>query len=187
MSGVEDCSRADRLAGDLDGLELDALLVESLVDVRYLTGFSGSNGAAVIFSQRLASEFGPHRFYTDFRYVTQSAAQVPDCFARETLSGEMLEGIFAGLDGAGGRLGFDESSITVKGHRRMLELLPDRWELAPCSGAVAKLRAVKDAGEIASMRAASELADEALKSVLEEGLAGPVSYTHLTLPTIYPV
>lgn len=170
--GVVDCARADRLAGALAELELDALLVESLVDVRYLTGFSGSNGAVLVFGERLAAELGPHRFYTDFRYVTQSAEQVPDCFARETVGGEMLEGVFAGLSGATGRLGFDEASVSVKTHRQLLALAPQGWELGGCVGAVQRLRAVKDEGEIASLRAASELADEALRGVLEDGLVG---------------
>jgi Xaa-Pro aminopeptidase len=172
MSGVEDCSRANRLAQGLEALELDALLVDALVDVRYLTGFSGSSGAVLVFGPRLATELGPHRFYTDFRYTTQSAAQVPDCFAREILSGETFEGIFAGLSGTSGQLGFDETSTTVKAHRRLRELLPEGWEPVGSSGAVQTLRAVKDAGEVASLRAASELADEALESVLADGLVG---------------
>ena len=50
--------------------------------------------------------------------------------------------------------------------------LGEGWELVPCAGAVERLRAVKDAGEIARIRAASELADEALRGVLEDGLVG---------------
>ena len=54
---------------------------------------------------------------------------------------------------------------------------PDRaarrgWELVPCAGAVERLRAVKDAGEIDRIRAASRLADEALRETLEAGLVG---------------
>jgi Xaa-Pro aminopeptidase len=171
MSDAAQRSRAERLSGELVALELDALLVESLVDVRYLTGFTGSNGAALVFAPRLAGAQA-HRFFTDFRYVTQSAAQVSHAFAREIVSADMLEGIMAALPDVPGRLGFDEASVTVKGHRRLLELLPDGWELIPCSGAVQGLRAIKDEGEIARMRAASQLADEALRSMLEDGLVG---------------
>ena len=63
--------------------------------------------------------------------------------------------------------------MTVKTPRgASRELLGRAWELVPCAGAVERLRAVKDAGEIARIRAASELADEALRAVLEDGLVG---------------
>ncbi len=76
------------------------------------------------------------------------------------------------LGTAGGRLGFDEASLTVGQHTRLRELLGERWELVPCAGAVERLRAVKDAGELACIRAACELADEALRAVLEGGVVG---------------
>jgi Xaa-Pro aminopeptidase len=164
--------RVERLAGELEGLEVDALLVESLLDVRYLSAFSGSHGLALVFAPALAERIGPHRFLTDFRYATQSAAQVPDVFAREVSSGELLEAAVRALAGAAGRLGFDETQVTVAHHAKLRELLPQGWELVPCAGAVARLRMVKDAGEIARIRAASELAEEALREVLEGGLAG---------------
>jgi Xaa-Pro aminopeptidase len=188
--GDPDAARAARLAIELAELELDALLVDSPVDVRYLTGFAGSNGLALVVSDPAAGRLGAHRFLTDFRYATQSAEQVPAVFEREIVAGELLDALAAALahpdghghpDGhtvkgargqEGGRLGFDEASLTVKGHRRLTELLGPGWELVACAGAVERLRAVKDAGEIARIRAASELADEALRAVLEDGLVG---------------
>jgi Xaa-Pro aminopeptidase len=164
--------RVERLAARLDELELDALLVQSLVDVRYLTGFTGSSAMVLVLGRRLAAELGSHRFLTDFRYSTQSAAQVRDVFAREVVSGELLEALTATLAQYGGRLGFDSASMTVKTHARLGELLGDGWELVPCPGAPEALREVKDDAEIARIRAASELADEALRGVLEEGLVG---------------
>ena len=66
-------SRADRVAGRLE--EVDALLVTEPANLRYVTGFTGSNGFAVV---------GPQirRFVTDFRYVEQAKVEVPD-FDRE--------------------------------------------------------------------------------------------------------
>jgi Xaa-Pro aminopeptidase len=164
--------RVRRLASELDELELDALLVESLLDVRYLSGFTGSHGLAVMIGESAASRLGRHRFVSDFRYETQSAEQVPDVFSREIVTGDLLEAVAGALDGNVGRLGFEEAGLTVKGHRRLTELLGDGWELVPCSGVVQKLRAVKEPGEIARIRSASELADEALRGVLEAGLVG---------------
>ena len=150
---------------------MDVLLVATPVNVRYLTGFAGTNGLALIDAGRTAA----HRFLTDFRYTTQSAAQVPEAFDREIVAGDMLEGIvetLTALRGEKGRLGFDDASLTVKQHARLTELLGEEWELVPCAGAVERVRAVKDAGEIDRIRAASRLADEALRETLEAGLVG---------------
>ncbi len=165
-------SRAQRLEGELAELELDALLVETLIDVRYLAGFTGSSGLVLIVSDAAHAQLGPHRFLSDFRYATQSAKEVPREFEREIVSGDLLEALAATLTPHTGRLGFDEANLTVKEHRRLAEILGERWELVPCTGVVQHLRAVKDAGEIARIRAASELADEALRIILEGGLVG---------------
>ncbi len=170
--------RVARLAGELRERELDALLVETLVDVRYLTGFTGSNALVLVAPDTDTVDIGPHRFISDFRYATQSAKQVGEAFAREIVTGDLLDAVPAALAHPGGRaresgrLGFDDASLTVKRHAQLAELLGPGWELVPCAGAVAGLRAVKDVGEIARIRAASELADEALRGVLEDGLVG---------------
>jgi Xaa-Pro aminopeptidase len=165
-------SRAQRLQGELTELELDALLVETLIDVRYLTGFTGSHGLALVVSEQAQAELGPHRFLTDFRYTTQAAEQVSQEFEREIVTEDLLKAIAGTLTAHSGRLGFEEASLTVKEHRRLSELLGERWELVPCTGLVQRLRAVKDAGEIARIGAACQLADEALRGVLEAGLVG---------------
>jgi Xaa-Pro aminopeptidase len=165
-------SRVARLAGELAALELDALMVDSLVDVRYLTGFTGSHAMALVVADAARKELGPDRFISDFRYATQSAEQVLDVFEREIVSGDLLDALAHALSERTGRLGFDDASLSVKAHAHLAELLGEGWELVPAGGAVKRLRAVKDAGEIARIRAASELADEALRLVLEDGLVG---------------
>jgi Xaa-Pro aminopeptidase len=165
-------TRVSSLASELARLELDALVVDSLVNVRYLTGFTGSSAAALVVGDDARAKLGGHRFLSDFRYAAQSAEQVPDAFEREIVTGELLGALAASLADSGGRLGFDDASLTVKQHQKLAELLGPDWELVPRTGAVERLREVKDAGEIARIRAASELADEALRTVLEDGLAG---------------
>jgi Xaa-Pro aminopeptidase len=173
-NGIEAASnqRMARLAAELREREVDVLLVATAVNVRYLTGFTGTSGLALV----VADESGNHRFFTDFRYATQSAAQVPSAFHREIVAGDLLEataGALASSTSTAGRcLGFDETSLTVKQHARLGELLGVEWELIPCAGAVERLRAVKDAGEIERIRAAAALADEALRGVLEAGVVG---------------
>jgi Xaa-Pro aminopeptidase len=165
-----DAGRAARLAAQLRERELDALLVSAPVNVRYLTGFTGSHGIALVSADGAGSTRG--RFFTDFRYRTQSAEQVGDAFAREIVVGSLIDAAAGALEGAGGRLGFDDAHVTVAAHRRLRDVLPAAWELVPCAGAVERLRAIKDEREIARMRAAAQLADEALRGVLEAGVVG---------------
>jgi Xaa-Pro aminopeptidase len=165
-------ARAERLADELRERELTALLVASPVNLRYLTGFTGSHGLALISAAARAGEDGGHRFFTDFRYTIQSAAQVPPTFSREVVTGSLLEAAAGALDGSAGKLGYDDASMTVADRARLAAALPRGWELVECAGVVERLRAVKDEGEIESMRAAAQLADEALQGVLEAGLVG---------------
>ena len=65
--------RRDRLAARLAADEVDALLVSDLVNVRYLSGFTGSNAALVVFAAGR-----PAVLATDSRYRTQAACQAPD-------------------------------------------------------------------------------------------------------------
>jgi Xaa-Pro aminopeptidase len=166
-------NRAARVAEELRERDLDALLVEAPINLRYLTGFTGTHGLALLAADRVeGARPVEHRFLTDFRYATQSSEQVPDAFARDIVDGELLDAATRSLPGPGGRLGFDEATLSVARHRKLLELLPEAWELVPTAGLVERLRAIKEAGEIARMRAASELADEALRGVLEAGVVG---------------
>jgi Xaa-Pro aminopeptidase len=169
----QQAARAERLAADLGERGVDALLVDAPVDLRYLTGFTGSHGLTILgASEAGRTSDGRHRFFTDFRYTTQSAEQVPETFSREIVTGNLLEAAARSLNAAGGTLGFDEDSTTVADHARLRAALCERWTLEPCAGAVERLRAVKDAQEIARIRAAAELADEALRGVLEDGVVG---------------
>jgi Xaa-Pro aminopeptidase len=174
---VSEVARTARLAAQLCALNVDRLLVSSPVNVRYLTGYTGSNGIAVV----AAKEHAGHLFFTDFRYATQSAEQVSDAYAREIAPAELLQAaaqaLGTGEEGADGNLkhgalGFEDTSLSVKQHARLRELLDDGWELVPCGGTVERLREVKDEPELARIRAATQLADEALTGVLEGGLVG---------------
>ena len=81
--------RTRRLSERLAELELDGLLVGTRFDLRYLTGFTGSNGLALIAAEP-AGAVSEQLFLTDFRYETQSAQQVPEIFRREIVSGDLF-------------------------------------------------------------------------------------------------
>jgi Xaa-Pro aminopeptidase len=158
--------RADRVADVLQEREADMLLVTDLVNVRWLTGFTGSNAAAVVGRE------GSRRFVTDFRYLTQSAEEVDPAWERE-IAVDLLAGVVKGLPGSGElRLAFDDAHMSVKDHARLAGMLRAGIELVPAGGAIEALRAVKDADELEAIRAAARLADDALTEVLGRGLVG---------------
>jgi Xaa-Pro aminopeptidase len=161
-------ARADRLAERARERELDALLVTDLVNLRWLTGFTGSNGLALVGT----GEDGPRVFLTDFRYLTQSAEQLDEGWERR-IAPEILEAVAEALPaGRAYRLGFDDAHLSVKDHAKLRDRVSDQVELVPAGGLVEGLRSIKDAEEIDRIRAASKLADAALEEVLGRGLVG---------------
>jgi Xaa-Pro aminopeptidase len=134
------------------------------VNVRYLTGFTGSNAMAVVGRD-------VRRFVTDFRYVEQAAAQV-EGFDREQAPPEFLDALSRGWPDGSLRLGFEDDDVSVRRHGRLREVLPDRVELVPAGGRVEALRAVKDAEEVERIRAAAALVDEVYGTVRAQGLVG---------------
>jgi Xaa-Pro aminopeptidase len=156
--------RAARVEALLEDAGVDALLVTSPVNLRYLTGFTGSNGLCVL---------GPglRRFVTDFRYVERAAREV-DGFEIERSPTEFLAALRSGWPEGALRLGFEDHVMTVRAHARVAALLPDGVELAPAGGLVERERAIKEPAELERIAAAAALADEALSEVLEGGLSG---------------
>jgi Xaa-Pro aminopeptidase len=157
-------SRADRIAERLGERGVDLLLVTNLTNLRYLTGFTGSNGMAVVGREL-------RRFVTDFRYVEQAAEEV-DGFDVEQGPRDSAAALAEGWPAGELRLGFEDDHVSVRRHGRMRDVVPDRVELVPAGGIVEALREVKDAGELERIGAAAALADEVYGVVREQGLAG---------------
>lgn len=155
--------RLARLREALEAADLPALLVTSGPNVRYLSGFTGSNGALVIDSERAM-------LLTDFRYLTQAAAQAPGFEVVD--GGEEPKRRTAELLEGAERVGFDDADVRVKAHTALLEAVAGKFELVPASGLVERLRAVKDDLEVAAVASAAELADSIYGTLAEEGLAG---------------
>jgi len=149
--------RGDRLAASLAERELDLMLVTELVNIRYLTGFTGTNGACIC---------GPDTrlFLTDFRYTERAAAEV-EGWEAITVSDDWLGGIAAHLSG---RVGFEDDHVSVRLLERLRGKLAEGVEAVAAGGSVEKLRRVKDEAELT----ASELADEVWTWSVERGLAG---------------
>ncbi|MEA2399032.1 MAG: Xaa-Pro aminopeptidase [Thermoleophilaceae bacterium] len=142
--------------------DLDALLVTNLVNVRYLTGFTGSNALCLV---------GPglRLFFTDFRYVTQARREVGDAFDREQGRQDLLEDVAERMSG---RVAFEDAHLTVRQHERLRGYAGDDVELVAAGRLVEDLRKVKDDSELERIRAAAALADEIFEHARAMGLAG---------------
>ncbi|MFI5775898.1 M24 family metallopeptidase [Nocardia sp. NPDC051570] len=144
---------------------VDALLVTDLVNIRYLTGFTGSNAALLVYSWDGAEERTV--ICTDGRYATQVAEQVPDLRAEIARASARRLVELAG-EWQTGRVGFEGHVVTVDQHRAFLD-----WgtglEFVPTANLIEQLRQVKDAYEVDRLRAACAAADAALATLLERG------------------
>lgn len=148
---------------------LEAMLVTDLVNVRYLSGFSGSNGALLVFADD-SNGRGPV-LATDGRYRTQAAEQAPDVeIAIDRAVGRHLVGRAA--DAGVGKLGFESNVVTVDEFDALAGELQDRkaaTELVRAAGMVEALREIKDEGEVALLRRACAVADAALGDLIRRG------------------
>ena len=134
---------------------LDALLVSSPADVRYLSGFSGSNGWLLVGASG--------RFLvTDARYREQAALEAPDytvVVAAAALSQALNEQIPRGIE----RLGFDPASLSHATWQRLTRGSELEW--VAVDDLVAGLRAIKEDGEVQAIRGALALAEAVLADV----------------------
>ena len=160
---MDHVTRRNRLAERREALEVDALLVTKLPNVRYLTGFRGSAGTVLVGTESV--------FFTDGRYAEQSrheVADLPRVATMDPLTGPILEHVRRlGI----GRLGFERHAVTVA------QL--DRWrsafegvELVGVDEQVEGLRWAKDAEELALLRAAQDATDAAFEDVLDQLVVG---------------
>jgi Xaa-Pro aminopeptidase len=140
------------------------MLVTRLVNVRYLTGFTGSNGQLLLGSDEAV-------FFTDSRYEEQARHQVPD-LERETYARDFKEPLAAACGRLGvERLGFESAGVTHKVFRGLEEALV--VPLVPLEDEVERLRWPKDQEEIAHVERAQEITDDAfdrLVGKLHEGV-----------------
>jgi Xaa-Pro aminopeptidase len=154
--------RIPRLRERLGDAGCDALLVTHLVNVRYLTGFTGSAALLLVLPDEVV-------LTTDGRYRDQSAEQLSGAGVTARIEvGATLALQQEALSAAArtvGRLGVEADSVTWAQQRRFdAEWFPSA-ELVPTEGVVEALRRVKDEGEVARMAEAARIADDALAAV----------------------
>lgn len=168
MSRPESDPAAARLANlrqKMRERKLDSLLVSSLSNVRYLTGFTGSSGAVLLTPEQTL-------FFTDSRYDLQSHAEVRGAKVRIEKGDALLAAARWGTAQTLGRTGFDSGALTVHQHGRLTEILikgsgkKTKPRLVPVLNLVESLRIIKDAGEVELLRRAVQLGSRCLEETL---------------------
>ena len=170
LAPMQVAERLPRLRAAIAAAECQALLVTKMVNLRYLTGFTGSDGMALVLPDELV-------FVTDGRYRDQSAEQLAAAGveARIEIAGvEQREVLRAVVEASGiTALGLEADAVTWARQRTFADSWFPGVELRATTGLVDDLRLVKDDGEVARIAAACEVADAALAHVrhrLHDGL-----------------
>ena len=156
--------RLDRCRLLLDDQGLDGLIVSDLTDVRYLSGFRGED-AMLIVGRESAS------ICTDSRFWAQVHDEVTafELVKTDLLLADVVKAAAAAF-GEEAALGFQGDTLSYGDYRSLRRL--HRGRLRNVKGRVARLREVKDAAEVAAVRRACDVAVEALRAVVAQGLAG---------------
>ncbi|RNB90273.1 aminopeptidase P family protein [Brevibacillus fluminis] len=137
---------------------IDALLVTNAQNRRYLTGFTGSAGIVLITKTEAF-------LFVDFRYVEQAHAQakgytIEYLVAKEDVYREVARRVEElGIKA----LGFEQSQLSFELYNKYADTV--RTELVPLSGAVERLRMIKDSAELALIRKAAEISDAAFSHI----------------------
>ncbi|MEP7382119.1 MAG: Xaa-Pro peptidase family protein [Gemmatimonadota bacterium] len=162
-------SRTTRVAALVDRLvthHLDGVLVTSLPNIRYLTGFSGSNALLFVSARAV-------HLVTDFRYETQASEESADVASVRIEKSSLWSGLWSLLASITGvsAIGFESAHLNHRDFQRLLEQ-GGRWHWRPVTELVEELRARKDVGEVALIRTAGDMAMQALRETLDGVRAG---------------
>jgi Xaa-Pro aminopeptidase len=155
-------TRGERLSALVAEKELDQLFVSDLVNVRYLTGFTGTNGACLIGGAELI-------FFTDFRYTERAETEVSSEWERPEAERELIPQMVGRMKG---RVGFEDAKLSVRQLARLEAAAGDGVEFIPAGDLVEQLRAVKEPEELERIAAAAELSDGVYEWAIDRGLTG---------------
>jgi Xaa-Pro aminopeptidase len=151
-------ARQAALRERLSTLGFDLLVIQSLPNVRYLTGFTGSSALLVVRQHDAV-------LVTDYRYAAQAPREVGNSARVEIDQVSVWERLKRVAQERPAGVGAFEAHIaTIRDRDRLEGFGLPRWEAA--GDLVERLRAIKDAGEVSSIRSAAALASEALAEIL---------------------
>lgn len=151
-------NRVERLREFFEGKQVDAFLVTSEKNRRYLSGFSGTTANLLILKDDAL-------LITDFRYLEQAGKEAPR-FRVVDNERNMLERIALLLkERKVKRLGFEEKHVTVEEYGKWGALF-EAVQLLPMGNAIEEMRLRKDEEELNRIRKAAAIADQAFQHIL---------------------
>ena len=145
---------------------LDAAFIASPANIRYLSGFAGTDSYLYLSSKRQV-------ILTDSRYTLQAEEEGKDCEVR-TIKGERVYGVLLKElleEDKVKRLGFEDGVMTWQLVKKLQEAAGDKWgeeRWVPLGEELSLLRAVKDEGEIEKLARAEQIGDEAFSYILTQ-------------------
>ncbi|WP_373892746.1 M24 family metallopeptidase [Virgibacillus natechei] len=145
-----------KLRNALEANNLDAILITSAINRRYITGFTGTAGAAIISKHNT-------RFITDFRYTEQATEQAQGFDIVEHKQAIELAIKDQVKDMNVKRLGFEKDHVTYSRYEDFKQAI--EAELVPVSGLVEDIRLIKTADELSIMKQAAKIADDAFEHI----------------------
>jgi Xaa-Pro aminopeptidase len=157
--------RQKQLQSAVSRVRLDALLITHLPNIRYLCGFTGSDGVLLVTGKQCV-------FFTDGRYTEQARSEVSGARivighkSPLALLGEWLNARKAATRNLG-RMGFDGEHVPFSSYRLLVKSLPGSIRLHPAPPLVERIRIIKDRDELEQMRAAALLGSKLFDRALE--------------------
>ncbi len=167
LVAMDVAGRADRVRDAGAEAGCDALLVTNLINVGYLTGFTGSNGLVWLGNDELV-------LITDRRYAEQAETETARAgvAVRIEITNDPPREILVAVAHEAGRIGLEAASVSWA-HQRQYADWFDTAELVATTGVVEHCRQIKDAGEIDRIARAAAIADAALAEVRPLLAGGP--------------
>ena len=153
-------ARQENVRKVIESCRLEAILFTGLENIRYLSGFTGSDGAFLLTPKEAC-------FLTDSRYWTQADEEVKG--SRIVHYKKKMEGIVSLLlELKLARIGFESNFLPFSFYRFLLGKLPKEAALLPLEEELKNLRAVKDSEEMGSIRGAIEIASNSFRHMMEK-------------------
>ena len=159
LVSMDVAGRSGRVRAAASEAGCDGLLVTNLVNVRYLTGFTGSAGLVWLGADELV-------LVTDRRYAEQAESETNRARVevRIEITNEAPRKVLAASAAGMDRVGLEAGSVSWADQRQYAEWF-NTAEMVPTTGVVESCRQVKDEGEIDRMASAAAIADAALAEV----------------------
>ena len=158
--------RINKLKQELSNMNLDGMYVTNLTNVRYLTGFTGSAGSVLVLENE-------NHFFTDGRYIEQSKEQIKNCQIHIVGSAHYEAMAQLKLLQSGISIAIEGDAVSVNLFDNIKIALPQvNWEKV--SDIIGVIAAVKDDTEIAALKTAIEITDEAFKRIIPDLKVGAV-------------